>query len=1187
MLTSVREVQRMTVSMRVMHAGDGYKYLLRSVAAGDGNRSLSTPLTRYYAEVGTPPGRWLGSGLPAVGGAQAVAGAQVTEAQLGLLVGLGRDPVTGEPLGRAYPEYKPTRERVDERVRRLDHDLSVGEINAEISRIEAEEAAHSGRRAVAGYDFTFSVPKSVSVLWGVADANTQELIVAAHHAAVGDVVDFMEREVAVTRAGVANADGAVAQVATHGLIAAAYDHWDSRAHDPQLHTHVVISNKVQADLDGRWRSLDSRPMHGAVTAVSAYYNAVLADRLTGTFGLGWEQRARGADRNPQWEITGVPESLVKEFSSRTRAIEVEKQRMIDEYVHRHGRRPNNAAVVVLRARATLATRPEKQVRSLEDLTAEWRHRAGRLLGRDATGWARSVISSGTPGLVSVDRRIPAELVDEIGAVVVAEVARKRATWRRWNLWAEASRQTMHLRFTSAREREALIARVVESAEMNSVALTPPEPVVSPAQFRREDGTSVFRPRHSTIYSSTSVMAAEDRVLAHANDFSAPVASPVSVAAVVRRRHDGRRLTPSQAEAITAIATSRRQVDLLVGPAGAGKTTAMHALLLAWTREHGRHSVVGLAPSAAAAEVLASDLGIACENTAKWLHDHSIGLRVFRRGQLVILDEATLADTATLDEVTGIAAAAGAKVLLVGDWAQLQSVDAGGAFAMLAATRNDVAELTEIHRFTHDWERAASVDLRAGRIEAITAYAHHDRLRDGTTDNMREAAYAAWISDQTNGLATILVADSTETMHALNVRARAQRVITGQTTASREVALASGEPASTGDLVITRRNDRRLRTPGGVWVRNGDRWRIDKVNKDGSLTVSRQNGHAATLTLPSVYVAEHVDLGYAITAHRAQGVTVDTAHALVSASTTKESLYVSMTRGRRSNNAYVALDQPDETHTSPAGEDINAQTVLFGILQRTSVELSAHQTIASEQETWTSIAQLAAEYDTIAAAAQRPRWEALLRSSGLTEAQTEFVITGDSFGPLTAALRRAEACGHNIDGLFRRLVSRRDLSDADDIGAVLQHRLRLSTDIGAVRQVPATTCATFIAGMIAEAVGAMAPEMREALGQRRDLIEGRAAELAEAALVAAPVWLRRLGDPPNTPAARRDWLTLVATVAAYRDRYGITSDLPLGPSARTEAERADRRQALAAQRRATAIAGAPGSTRRSAPISPQR
>src|SRR3954447_17917964 len=99
-----------TVSMRRMWAGSGYRYLLRSVAAGDGNRGLSTPLTRYYSEVGTPPGRWMGSGLRALGGGQLQPGMLVTEEHLALLIGIGRDPITGEPLGRSYATYKPLAE---------------------------------------------------------------------------------------------------------------------------------------------------------------------------------------------------------------------------------------------------------------------------------------------------------------------------------------------------------------------------------------------------------------------------------------------------------------------------------------------------------------------------------------------------------------------------------------------------------------------------------------------------------------------------------------------------------------------------------------------------------------------------------------------------------------------------------------------------------------------------------------------------------------------------------------------------------------------------------------------------------------------------------------------------------------------------------------------------------------------
>lgn len=241
----------MTVSMLKMTAGDGYKYLLRTVVAGDGDRSLSTPLTKYYAETGTPPGRWMGSGVADVAEGRLREGDQVSAEMLELLIGDGRDPVTGDQLGKAYPDYEKA----------------------------------SKRKAVAGFDFTFSLTKSAAVLWAVADAGTQAIIADAHHAAVAEMVAFMEREVAATRTGVSNATGAAAQFDVTGLIATADDHYDSRASDPHLHTRVVISNKVRTAHDGKWRSLDSRPMYAATVAISELHEAVFADHLTRALGV--------------------------------------------------------------------------------------------------------------------------------------------------------------------------------------------------------------------------------------------------------------------------------------------------------------------------------------------------------------------------------------------------------------------------------------------------------------------------------------------------------------------------------------------------------------------------------------------------------------------------------------------------------------------------------------------------------------------------------------------------------------------------------------------------------------------------------------------------------------------------------------------------------------------------------------
>ena len=850
----------MTVSMRVMSAGDGYKYLLRTVAAGDGDRSLSTPLTRYYAEQGSPPGRWVGQGLVGIGAGQLSTGDQVTEAQLQLLVGMGRDPITGDPLGRAYQSFAPVSERIEARVAELEGSLSPAVRAAHVAQIEAEETKRGTRRAVAGFDYTFSVPKSASVLWAVADAGTQALIAQAHHAAIAEVVAFIEREVAATRVGATGPDGAAAQVDVTGVIATAFDHYDSRAGDPHLHTHVVISNKVQTAQDGKWRSLDGRPIHAAVVALSELHEAVFADHMTRTFGVEWETRDMGRDRNPAWAISVVPEELVAEFSTRSRHIDVQKNRLIDAYIEKHGKQPSTATILKLRAQATLATRPEKQVRSLAELTSEWRTRATRLLGENATRWAQDVAVNASAMLLRADD-VPLDVIAEIGQTVVEVVGEKRSTWRRWNLHAEASRQLMGWRFASIVDREAITGLVVDAAENASLRLTPPELASSPVVFQRDDGTSRFRQKHSTVYSSETLLQAEDRLLRRSQATASPTVALATVEQITRRPDaDGRMLSDDQATALASIAVSGRTIDVLVGAAGAGKTTAMNALRRAWEAEHGPGSVVGLAPSAVAAEVLAEDLGIATENTAKWWHNHLTHGTTFTAGQLVIIDEASLAGTHSLDRITGLAEKTGAKILLVGDSAQLQSVDAGGAFALLAGDRDDAPELIDIHRFNNEWEKTASLDLRHGRTDIIDTYLDHDRIHDGDENTMTDTAYAAWREDTATGLVSVLIAETNETVTALNNRARADLILDGTLHPSREVELNDGSLAGIGDTIITRRNDRRLRTKD-TWVRNGARWQITQVRDDGSLTVravGRRFGGA--IVLPAAYVSEHVDLG---------------------------------------------------------------------------------------------------------------------------------------------------------------------------------------------------------------------------------------------------------------------------------------------------------------------------------------
>ncbi len=318
-----------------------------------------------------------------------------------------------------------------------------------------------------------------------------------------------------------------------------------------------------------------------------------------------------------------------------------------------------------------------------------------------------------------------------------------------------------------------------------------------------------------------------------------------------------------------------------------------------------------------------------------------------------------------------------------------------------------------------------------------------------------------------------------------------------------------------------------------------------------------------------------NLGYAVTSYRAQGITVDSSHVLADASMTRETFYVAMTRGREENIAYVAVDKPDPAHDGPHPGDntgATARSVLFGVLQHVGAELSAHETITAEQDTWSSIAQVAAEYETLAAAAQHDRWAALIRSSGLSDDDADDVIASPAFGALTAELRRAEANQHDVETLLPRLVGARGFGDTDDIAAILHYRIAKASarlaGPGRARKAP-----RLIAGLIPEASGTIPSEMRQALAERRALIETRTDALLDTALTEKHEWITELGLQPKQARAAHAWRNAARAIAAYRDRYGIAGPTPLGVPAETEAQKLDAARARTALDRAKNLAQA--------------
>ncbi len=1197
------------ISLRRMSLGAGYRYLMESVAAGDGVRRQSTSLTTYYTQSGTPPGVFLGAGLAALDdGRGVVKGSAVGEEHLFNLLGMCADPVTGKALGRP-----PNRSQLSLATRMAERGQAIAPTASEAERAgqkpwsEAGERARGGkfRAPVAGFDLTFSPSKSVSTAWALAERETKALIYDCHRRAIDVVLTYAEREVFRSRSG----KGGVVQEDVEGVVATAFSHWDSRAGDPQLHDHVVVANRARSVSDGTWRTLDSRGLFKSVVMLSELHQGVLSDLLTEALGWGWDGRTRRHSEQLRWEVTGVSEALMTEFSQRAAVIEDRKTALVDAFVAALGRQPTSVELLKLRQRATLETRPLKEHHSLRELTRGWRGRAESYIGDDQSSWVASLADRNDLPLLHAEDLADEILADAAG-VAVQSVAERRATFSRANVLAEVHRQFHGVRFASPDERIALAERTVDLALAQSLLVSAPKLHHTPERLRRADGSSRFRAKGHEVYTTATLLEAEARLLEAGRQVGGPDVSMGVVASVTGANLRGRHhpLSIDQALAVERIATSGRSLDVLVGPAGTGKSTTMAGLRAVWEAEYGAGSVLGLAPSAAAAEVLSEELGIDTENTAKWLYEHrreaerlhtlaelrgelasphptsgqpsatrakvaraeaELARWWLRAGQLVIVDEASLAGTFALDELVSAAGAAGSKVVLVGDDRQISAVESGGMFAALVRDRDGLAPaLSDVRRFSHEWEKAASVELRQGSPDAIDAYTAHGQIDEGNREEMLDALYRGWKEDTRAGRTSLMIAGDLGSVSELNGRARAERIAAGEVE-ERGLDVAGAGTAGVGDKIVTRQNDRRLAS-GRSWVRNGDQWTVASTHDDGSMTVQRVKG-TGKVVLPAGYVREHVELAYASTAHRAQGRSVDTAHAMVSSTTTREVLYVSVTRGTEHNRLYVDThyDPDPQTSHGDVGEPVTARELLAGVLRNEGADVAAHEMIRRAQDETEGMERLSAEYLTLATLAQAERWDALLVRSGLTDAELEAARASEAHGPLLASLREAEARGLDVEAAFSQLVARRSLADAADVAAVLHGRVdRWAQAAGGRRR----RADNLIAGLIPRARGVSDPEMAQALAERDAAIQERALTLAAQAIEAGAGWVQRLGSLPSDPSRRARWVREVSTVAAYRDRWHITEQRSIGAKSdvgSTE-QMGQRQRALAAAERAVAI-----------------
>lgn len=1074
------------MSLHKLTAGSGYDYLTRQVAAQDTTELGGATLASYYTEKGEIPGRWIGSGMAGIDGLDE--GDLVTQEQMQALFAYGLHPLANLQHDIVNGEHGPAAKRlgtpfivhrndvppfiVDVARRIEEYNVSRGHERAarvsldDQARIRSEVAreyflSEHGRSprdarelastiaslsrprtaAVAGFDLTFSPVKSVSALWAVAEPPLAARIERAHNAAVRDALAFIEREALFTRRGARG----VRQVEVTGLVAAAFTHRDSRARDPDLHTHVAVANKVQAKEDGAWLAIDGRVLFKSAVAASEAYNTALEHHLSSDLGIRFAERP-GSDprKRPVREIVGVDPRLNDRWSTRRHLIEDRRDELLTDFQRTHGRPPTPVEAIRLAQTATLETREGKHLpRGLSEQRAAWAREAREVVGdeRSLQRMVAGCMNPDSPARARIDGAWIASAAQEI----VDQVQQRRATWQTWHLAAEAQRRIRGTDLEPVHIAAAVHLLVAEAAGLSVLVASDRDPVEDPVELLRSDGTSVYQVAGSDLFTSQRIIHAEETIVAAgARTDGRRISSDDVDLALMESTANGVSLNAGQASMVRGMATSGRRVQLAIAPAGAGKTTAMAVLTRAWTESGG--TIIGLAPSAAAAAALLDQTGTTTDTLAKLVDSLSAEEGQLRDSigpeTLVIIDEAGMADTLTLRAVIEFALQRGASVRLVGDDQQLAAIGCGGVLRDLE-DQHGALRIAELLRFEDPAEAAATLALRDGRPEALGFYVDNDRIHIGDQATLIEQVFTAWNADRALGQDSIMLAPTRDLVGELNARARAARVGRGEVDRSMSVRLSDGNRASIGDVVITRRNDRRLRVSETDWVKNGDRWVVAGPHSRGIVVSHVETG--LRVVLPPDYVMTHLELGYATTVHTAQGVSVDTMHGIVTGDEARQQFYTMMTRGRSGNHAYLITASDGDPHSLIQPETVHPLTaadMLEALLRRDGSPKSATTMRRADTDARVQLGRAATRYlDAVHQGAERligPE-----RVAGL-ERHAEVALPGvtDEFAwpVLRAHLIMLEAQGSDAALAFDATIAGRDLTGARDRAALIDWRL---------------------------------------------------------------------------------------------------------------------------------------------------
>ena len=965
------------------------------------------------------------------------------------------------------------------------------------------KAAAPGR--LPGFDLTFSAPKSVTLLFALGDPAVAAAARAAHDQAVRDALGYLEDTAIRVRRG---KDGATV-LRGEGMVAAGFRHRTSRAGDPQLHcAHVLVMNLSQGP-DGRWSALDGTALYAHARTAGFLYQAALRAELTASLGVGWGPVQRGVA-----EVAGFTKAELGEFSRRRAEIDARMATL--------GTTSPRAAQA-----ATLDTRQAKKPARRIDLAPldqvnakdydvepralleEWRRRA------ETIGLDPGVIAARTgPG------RAPVPLpVDEAQA---------------WLLSPEGL--TAHASTFDRRDvLRGLAERAPEGATIAELETAADRVVGARGVVRLEAGTGgqrVRRADHKLVpvaagvrYTTADLLAVETALLDDARgrgEAGVGIARPAEVAKALAARPS---LSDEQTEMVTRLVTSGAGVDVVIGAAGTGKTFGLDGARAAW--QACGMTVIGATLSARAAAQLQAGSGIDSTTIARVLADVSGPNGRLPRGCVVVVDEAAMVGTRTLARLSALTTEADGKLVLVGDPAQLPEIDAGGTFRALAE-RLGAVRLGDNRRQCEVWERAALADLRAGRVDAaVVAYDEHHRVHLAPTAETAMVAMAAdWWAARQTGSHAIMIASRRATITQLNRLARAMRVEAGQLGDSH---LSVGEHNfAVGDEVIGLRNDRRL------GILNGDVATVTGIDPDQqTVTValhrSGRNGTARQVVLPAGYTERHLDHAYAMTAYKAQGLTVDRTFSLGDDTLNAQVGYTTLSRGKTANDLYWVAPEPAEAvhaRSDPHWELARAlatsrtQTTATAMLGDVGV-LAATRTLRDlEMEHMMLGAKLRrdmpADVSSELAAARRT----------ITDAQHQLVAAAAEQRRATDRLAETPAWRRGD-----RAARRSQLQVADTKGSDWQQRLDRAQ--GEVSRLEAAQSRR------QDWIGQNTPALTRH-AQLGAAITARTNNLVTTAAVRPPPWLTAsIGAYPDTPAQRRAWRHDARLILAVRDRTGGT------------------------------------------------